>query len=427
MKPKLSLKGLLLASFLSLGGVLMAAYSVISTEYFIRGLDASMASNMEKTARSFVTLFVPEERSQGQEFSGFYLTSDWQQLPAWVRQAFPEPPQEAMTLYKESDDGWFRRPTQMIFLMRYDLPEGPLYISRQMGPPMKSGVIHAAAQQNRRFMLSMGLLALAFVGLISWLLLRHISRPMAALRSWTHSLDHDRLAAPVPDFAYPELNELAELIRTSLSSVQDALAREQRFLRHASHELRTPISTIRSNIELQRKLDAKQEREPCHQATLERIDRASLTMQHLTEILLWLNHQPDEPLQTQPMALDELVQALSEEMDYLLNGKPVQPQVSTEPCHCCLPPIPARIVLGNLIRNAYQHCWQGRVEIEQRGRHVVIRNRLSTEEADPSALPVETGYGLGLELTRQLTRRLGWHYRHQIRDGYYQVEIEVRE
>ena len=428
MKPELSLKGLLIASFVSLGLVLVVAYSLVSTEYFIRGLDASMANNMEKAARTFNRLVDPKARGQGREFSGFYLAADWEQMPVWVHEAFARAPERTLTLYKETDGHWFRRPDHLVFLMRYEEEGAPLYIAKEMSGPVKSDVVDVTARQNRRFLVGVTLAALTFVGLICWLLLRLVSRPTAALRAWTHSLDSDKLAQPVPDFGYPELNEMAALIRSSLSSVQAALEREQRFLRHASHELRTPISTIRSNIELQRKLDARADTAPSHQATLDRIDRASLTMLHLTETLLWLNHQPDEPLPLQSLDLAELVQELATEMAYLLTGKPVQLQISTDPCCCTLPAIPARIVLGNLIRNAYQHCWQGQVEIEQQGTRVLIRNPLSTEsEEGERARPAQAGYGLGLALTRQLSRRLGWHYRQQISDGCYQVELELRD
>ncbi|NVD34386.1 sensor histidine kinase [Marinobacter lutaoensis] len=423
--PRISLKGLLVASFLSLGLVLMAAYSMISKDYFIRGLDASMAANMEKTARTFLRLVGPEQQRQGQEFSGFYLAKDWQRMPDYVRQSFAQPPTEPALLYKASDGGGFRRPERMVFLMRYDTQEGPLYIARELTPPVKSTVVHATVRQNRQFMLTVSLVVLGFIALISWLLLRHVSRPMAALRAWTHALDRDKLAQPVPDFAYPELNELAELIRTSLSSVQAALERERRFLRHASHELRTPISTIRSNVELQRKLTARQATDEAQQAILDRIDRASLTMQHLTETLLWLNHQPDEPLQAQDVDLARLVRELADEMAYLLTGKPVRTRIVTSPFTCALPLIPARIVLGNLIRNAYQHCWHDSVRIEQHGARIVIRNPVGLENPDDSDLQQQTGYGLGLELTEQLSQRLGWRYHHALRDGVYQAEVEV--
>ncbi|MEB3733551.1 histidine kinase dimerization/phospho-acceptor domain-containing protein [Halopseudomonas pachastrellae] len=59
--------------------------------------------------------------------------------------------------------------------------------------------------------------------------------------------------------------------------------------RFTSHELRTPISVIRANVELLERLRAQSRIDPAmEQQALDRIDRASLTMQHLTETLLWL-------------------------------------------------------------------------------------------------------------------------------------------
>ena len=424
-KNKISLRLLLVASFVSLGLLLMAAYSLISTDYFIRGLDASMAGTMEKSARTFEQVISAEDRHQGQEFSGFYIASVWQNMPDYVQQAFATPPAEAATLYKESDGGWFSRPHHIVFLMRYQSDHGPLYISQRLTPPEQSDVVHVTARQNKEFMLTVSLAVLSFIALISWLLLRHVSRPMAALRAWTHSLDSDKLSHPVPDFSYPELNEMAELIRSSLTSVQQALDREHRFLRHASHELRTPISTIRSNIELQRKLSQKQQRVEAEQAVLDRIDRASLTMKHLTETLLWLNHEPDTPLQSQNVDIGALVRELADEMGYLLTGKPVTTDISTRPFSCNVPAIPARIILGNLIRNAYQHCWHGSVVIEQQDDHIIIRNPVGLDDGDQASPQEQTGYGLGLELTEQLTRRIGWSCRHHIREGHYVVDIVV--
>lgn len=426
MNIKLSLRALLLASFVSLGLILMAAYSLVSDDYFIRGLDAAMASSMEKSARTFGDVITPEKQRQGQEFSGFFISSEWLSMPGYVHRAFPQAPAEPATLYKDTSGPLFGPPDHVIFAMRYDTSSGPLYISQELVPPVESDVIPITARQKQQFTITVSVLVIAFIAIIAWLLLRHVSRPMAALRAWTHSLDSDKLSHPVPDFSYPELNELAELIRDSLASVQDALDRERRFLRHASHELRTPISTIRSNIELQRKLALKRETISAEQAIVERIDRASLTMKHLTETLLWLNHEPDTPLEIRSFDVSVLVEELASEMAYLLTGKPVTTEVKTKPSDCIAPPIPARIIIGNLLRNAYQHSWQGEVLIEQSGNHLRISNPVSmTDSEDSPNLQEQTGYGLGLELTDQLTRRIGWEYTHRIEDGYYVVELEM--
>ncbi|WP_286222349.1 sensor histidine kinase [Marinobacter apostichopi] len=425
-KVGISLRALLISSFLALGLILVVAYSMVAKEHFIRGLDAAMASNMEKTARTFSEVIGSGQREQAREFSGFDVALQWESLPAYTLEAFPNGPSESGQLLKKEDSTWLSRPSSIIFAMRYDTAIGPLYLSRKLTPPEASEVLPQAALKNRLLTLTVSILVIGFISIVGWLLLRHVSRPMAALRAWTHSLDNDKLSHPVPDFSYPELNEMAELIRNSLSTVEQALDRERRFLRHASHELRTPISTIRSNIELQRKLAEKREKYEDEKSIVDRIDRASLTMKHLTETLLWLNHEPDTPLQHESVDLPGLIRELADEMSYLLAGKPVTREISTSPFSCVVPLVPARIILGNLIRNAYQHCWEGTVVIEQHGNCVTISNPAEPEAQNASPKTSEnTGYGLGLELTTTLSQRIGWHYTSSRHDNLHRVTVEI--
>lgn len=201
----ISLRSVLISSFLALGLILVAAYSLVSKEHFIRGLDAAMASNMEEAARTFSELIGPREIKTLQEFSGFDVASQWDQLPAYAHSAFPDGPGETGHLLKKEDSTLFSRPSLIIFAMRYDTAYGPLYLSQKLMPPETSIVLPEAARQNRQFTLTVSVLVIAFIVTITWLLLRHVSRPMAALREWTHSLDNEKLSQAVPDFSYPSL------------------------------------------------------------------------------------------------------------------------------------------------------------------------------------------------------------------------------
>ncbi|MCK0164432.1 HAMP domain-containing sensor histidine kinase [Marinobacter sp. S6332] len=422
----ISLRAVLIASFLALGLILALAYSLVSKEHFIRGLDAAMAGNMEKAARTFSEVFGAVESEQVREFSGFDVATQWSDMPDYALRAFPNGPGKSGQLFKQADSAWFSRPKSIVFAMRDDTAHGPLYMSQNVTPRQASEVLPQASRQNRVFALTVSILVIGFVSIVGWLLLWHVSRPMTALRAWTHSLDNEKLSDPVPDFSYPELNEMAELIRNSLSTVQQAVERERRFLRHASHELRTPISTIRSNIELQRKLTQKREKFEDEQSIVDRIDRASLTMKHLTETLLWLNHEPDTPLQSEVVDLSELVRELAAEMSYLLAGKPVTTEISTSPYSCTVPLVPARIILGNLIRNAYQHCWEGIVVIDQKEDRVAISNPAEPDVQNQSPASSEnTGYGLGLELTTTLSQRIGWHYTATRHENLHCVTVKI--
>lgn len=110
---------------------------------------------------------------------------------------------------------------------------------------------------------------------------------------------------------------------------------------------------------------AATEKEACwkHQQkkVINRIDRASLTIKHLTETLLWLSLNNKSHLPKKDLDLESLVRELTTEADYLLRDKNVEVDLDTESFIIQFPGSPARIVTGNLIRNAFQHTWRGRV------------------------------------------------------------------
>jgi len=60
-----------------------------------------------------------------------------------------------------------------------------------------------------------------------------------------------------------------------------------------------------------------------------------------------------------------------------------------------------RIVIANLIRNAFQHTAEGKVSIEQKGRVIQIVNQNSKGQESRESL----GFGLGLQLTEKLIRQ----------------------
>lgn len=408
MKRQISLRWLVTLAFLSLGALLVIGYSLLSASYFVRGMDSIMASNMERAALSYLSVVPAAGSERPNSIDGYRIARYWEQVPADVRAAFGQAPSETGILLKHDDSGWLTRPDVIYFLIRYRHLGETLYVSFKGSADKASKLVGQQISRSMRTLLAVSVLIALTLTATIWLLVRRVSQPVAALGRWTRTLDAERLNVPPPNFAYPELNALAELIRSSLASVQEALEREHRFLRHASHELRTPISVIRSNIELMHKLQEAAGRplEPREAQAIERIDRASLSMQHLTETLLWLSRDAIETPSKRPVRLDRLVRQLVDETAYLLNDKQVAVELQTQPHLVNLPEIPARIVLGNLIRNAFQHTWEGQVVVRQRQGRVEIVNQ--QQDGDDSGQSL--GFGLGLQLTAQLIARLGWGY-----------------
>ncbi len=425
MKRQLSLKLSLALAVLVIGIVIVVGYSLLSVNFFFRGLDSMIAAGMEDTLETYVETVAPAERQQLHKFSGYIISQDWQQQPDTIQQAFAVPPKELGRIQKQIIADWFQRTDAVHFVIQLDADNQTFFVSRTITRENSSPLIGRQARENKRLIISVSLAITITLALIIWLLMRRVSQPVSRLTEWTHHLTPEVLREPAPDFSYPELNEMAELIRNSLSSVHDTLEREQQFLRFTSHELRTPISVIRNNIELMRKIQQKNGGAPNDKQAdiIDRIDRASLTMQHLSETLLWLSREDNSTLSAQSFSLDELICELVEDMRYLLNNKPVEVELNLSSSTLNQSQVATRIVVGNLIRNAFQHTWEGHVVISQQDNTITIDNDcLASSKPEASS---DQGFGLGLQLTRQLCDKLGWTYHTHVEPHRHHVALTI--
>jgi len=425
MKAKISLKRLITVSFLLFGGTIVLGYSLLSAHFFIRGMDNIVTGGMENAALTYLASNKSLAEDELVNFRGSQLSRRWESQSADIRQVFTNPPQRSGELIKRDDSHWLERPDKVYFALKVDLENQSVYISRTLSRENVSSLVGRNMADSMRLLLGVSALIALTLMLITWLLMRSISTPVARLNNWTQSLTPENLSQPPPDFLYPELNQMARLIQNSLSSVQRSLDREHRFLRYTSHELRTPISVIRNNIELQYKVlqQTASSLNPMQRDIADRIDRASITMQHLTETLLWLSREDHEKLPESVVEIDKLLLEITAEMRYLLRDKTVELIVETHPYQCSISSVAARIVLGNLIRNAFQHTWEGQVIISQQGSQISIVNRQFN--ADIDVAPTELGFGLGLQLTAQLTEKLGWSYQNIANENGHNVILDI--
>ena len=426
MRHQLSLKLVVALAFVSMAIVLVFGYSLLSSHFYRKGLDAGTSLQMEDAARRYVQSLPGDKRHRLTTFSGYQIAQTWQQLPRQIREAFNEQPPSAREPFgvKMERSGLFGPPDALTFVFRYDDGNETLFVGRRAHRPPGPNLLGKNARDSRRmlFLLSGAIAGVLAVTIL--LLLRHFAKPVAALEQWAGSLGPENLTQPPPDFSYPELNKLAGLVRSSLSSVEQGLERERRFLRYASHELRTPITIIRNNTELFSKIEKLQEPQRTLQQSrvVERIDRASLNMQHLTETLLWLSKETIEQLPLIDVELDQMLEQLVDDMKYLIDKKDITLRVDISPCTLRLPKIPAQIVLGNLLRNAFQHTWEGNITLYQRGNSVEICN----SQAEGDTPQQDLGFGLGLQLTAQLAEKLDWDYRDESEQSIRKVSISFK-
>jgi signal transduction histidine kinase len=130
-------------------------------------------------------------------------------------------------------------------------------------PVASSGVVHGAVRLTidtqfvtdriHRFWLALAGVAavvLAVVGVAGWVLARSVTRPVRHLRSAAARFaGGDLTIADVPAGGVPELRSLAEAMNTMAERLDALITAQRSFVADASHQLRTPLTSIRLQVE----------------------------------------------------------------------------------------------------------------------------------------------------------------------------------
>ncbi len=111
---------------------------------------------------------------------------------------------------------------------------------RYLGPAV--GFRHAA--------LGLALVIAGLTGVLGWLLLRLLLRPIAALESYAAEVRAGHPAAPPAHFGTRELHRTARSVIDMAETLRDREATIRSYTDHVTHELRTPVTALRAAVEL---------------------------------------------------------------------------------------------------------------------------------------------------------------------------------
>ena len=349
--------------------------------------------------------------------------------------------------------GWVAGDRSRVLATTLSVPDGSPFAAGTTGGPLLIAVgtgtdVSEAAVGHAIVALALGgPPAVLLAGVGAWLLAGAVLRPVERMRRQAAEIsDHDlgrRLPVPA---TRDEVAALGETVNGLLARLQEALERERAFVADAGHELRTPLSILRTELELAARPGRTRE------ALVEAVAAAGQETDRLirlAEDLLLLARADDRRpfLRLDRVSATELVAAAARGAQSRAADRGVRVAVRGDGAGGAADPRDSDFVLwadpdrlrqavDNLLDNATRHAPAGSVvEVAlSRPRHEVVAIEVADhgpgfppeflprafdrfERADSARTRDAGGTGLGLSIVRAITEAHGGRVAARNRPG----------
>ena len=333
-------------------------------------------------------------------------------------------PASSQRVFDAAKGTWFTVPAGDGSNIRY------LRVRIQVAGGEQAGTLVLAASQSqvvnrsvRNLLRDIGLasaIGLVFATILGLVAVRRTLRPLKRMSREVESIQQTddlstRLGLPGPA---DEVGRLADAFDRMLGRLQESFQSKQRFLADASHELRTPMTVVRGQLELLAMETASSAGRHSMVVALDELDRMSRIVE---ELLLLARLDEGMPLATEPVELALVVG------EALLRGLPGAGDATVQvPGDLAVQADADRLlqVLTNLVTNAARHAPGAPVTIAatRAGDQVAITVADRGPGISPADLPhvferlyrgararaaAPGGAGLGLAICASLVRAMG--------------------
>jgi two-component system sensor histidine kinase GlrK len=214
----------------------------------------------------------------------------------------------------------------------------------------------ASAEDMQRNLLLLTAAAVPATILLAGLFIVLISRPMRALGRAITQLGARQLETPIEVHGPQDVEELGRQLDWLRRRIHDLEEQKVGFLRHISHELKTPLTTLREGSELL--VESLADGSP-EEAEISRLMRTnSLHLQHLIEDLLQFAHT-QEPTTDLNLATDVDLAALARVVvatqSVASGSKDIEIALKLQPASVRGDENKIRVIIDNLLTNAIKY------------------------------------------------------------------------
>lgn len=240
-------------------------------------------------------------------------------------------------------------------------------------------VTDSAAALKRDLAVAVPAVAILLAGLV-WLLVGRVLRPVEKIRQQVADISGSNLDRRVPQpTTRDEIARLAETMNGMLGRLESSADRQRRFVADAAHELRSPLTRIRAEVEV----DLAQPHTADIEVTRRTVLQETATLQWLIDDMLQLARSDEEVLSEDRGEVLDLDDLVMREAQHLIATQPVLLDVSEVSAAQVRG---SGLQLSRAVRNLLENAWR------HGGPHV----RVSLERYDGQAVLSVTDDGAGI-------------------------------
>lgn len=244
----------------------------------------------------------------------------------------------------------------------------------------------------------------ALIGIVTFVSASSSFRPLHKLLDQANNLNlSDRLTTP--DQA--EFGELAASINRYLDTIQKVVYRQEEFAVDAAHELCTPLTALRGNLEVALKKQDPESLRAAAKKSIEQVER----LQRLVEGLLLAARPSQGPITA--CQADEVVEEVQARWVDQFSAKQVMLEAQTVPFRSAMRLEELEAVLNNILANALKFSPQdsrvsinlnesGKLLVQDEGSGIPEAMRETVFDRFERGESKKGGFGIGLYLVKRL-------------------------